>query len=85
MTINGENWNFTITYKEIINYSKLKWIVNFEGFPSKETHVELEFHKIPNGTLLKLKMENFEDSNERDANRNAWINGLKTLEKIIGK
>ena len=41
LEINGQNWNFVITYREMIPNKKLTWIVHFEKFPSKETRVNL--------------------------------------------
>lgn len=82
---NGENWNFVITYKEIIPKERIKWIVQFERFPQKETRVTLTFKDVPRGTEIYIRMENFENSQERDDNREAWKRALKLLEKILTK
>jgi hypothetical protein len=39
----------------------------------------------PVGTELKIRMENFETAEERDANRQAWQRGLSTLADIVGE
>src|SRR5258708_7425481 len=38
---NNENWDFTITYKEVVPNEKLMWIVHFDRFPTKETRTTL--------------------------------------------
>ena len=83
LTINDENWDFTITYKEIVPSQTLRWIVHFDRLPSKEIKVTLRFKEIAAGTELTLRMENFESSNERDQNRQAWEAALETLEGLL--
>jgi uncharacterized protein YndB with AHSA1/START domain len=83
LTINDENWDFTITYKEVVPGQTLRWIVHFDRLPSKEIKVTLRFKEIAAGTELILRMENFESSNERDQNRQAWEAALETLQGLI--
>ena len=85
LEIGNENWDFTITYQEVVPYDKLRWVVHFDRFPSKETRVTLWFKTTTGGAEVKVRMENFENSQERDANRNAWEGALKTLAEVIGK
>ena len=79
----SENWDFTITYKEIIQNEKLYWVVHFDRFPTKETRVTLLFNKAQNGTELIFRQENFENPNERDQNRQANEQALKTLSGLL--
>ena len=81
----NENWDFTIIYKEVVPNEKLSWIVHFDRFPSKETWVTLLFKKTTNGTELIFRQENFENSQERDDNRQANEMALETLEGLVGK
>ena len=83
LEINGQNWDFVITYREVAPNEKLTWIVHFEKFPQKETRVNLFFKKENGGTEFTIRMENFENLEERDANRQAWEGALVTLEKLM--
>jgi uncharacterized protein YndB with AHSA1/START domain len=85
MIIADENWDFTITYQEVIPNEKLRWIVHFDRFPSKEIHAVLWFTKITDGAKLTVQMDNFESIQERDANRSAWQGALRTLGGLIGR
>ena len=78
-----QDWSFTMTYTEVVPNEKLRWVTHFKSFPSKETRVTLLFNKADTGTELVVRMENFETSEERDANKGAWENGLNTLEGIL--
>jgi hypothetical protein len=55
------------------------------AFPAKETRVTVLLGAAPVGTELKIRMENFETAEERDANRQAWQRGLSTLADIVGE
>ena len=83
LTINDENWDFTITYKEVVPGQTLRWVVHFDRLPSKEIRVTLRFKEIAAGTELTLRMENFESWQERDQNRQAWEGALETLQALI--
>jgi uncharacterized protein YndB with AHSA1/START domain len=83
LRIDSENWDFTITYKEVITNEKLRWVVHFDRFPAKEIRVTLWFKKMPDGTQLTLRQENFDNSQERDGNRQAWEGALTTLERLF--
>ena len=77
------DWSFTITYSEVVPNEKLKWVTHFKSFPNKETRVTLLFDQAEAGTEFTVRMENFESSEERDANKTAWKNALDTLDKIL--
>jgi uncharacterized protein YndB with AHSA1/START domain len=81
--IGEQNWDFTITYKEVIPNQKLGWIVHFDSYPTKETKVTILMNKVSAGTELKLRMENFENSQERNGNRQAWESALLKLAEIL--
>ncbi|MGH8014636.1 MAG: SRPBCC family protein [Candidatus Zixiibacteriota bacterium] len=81
--IGEQNWDFTITYKEVAPYEKLRWIVNFDNYPTKETRVAILFNRISTGTELRLRMENFESIQERDGNRQAWEAAHAKLADIL--
>ena len=83
--IGEENWDFTITYQEVAPYDKLRWIVRFDRNPSRETHVALMFRPLADGSEVTVRMENFENAQECDANRQAWEQALNKLEAIVGK
>jgi hypothetical protein len=85
LTIDQENWDFTITYQELVPASKLRWVVHFDRFPSKETSVKLLFKPTVSGSEATVRMENFENPQERDANKQAWEAALSMLEGIVGK
>jgi len=85
LQIDNENWNFTITYQEVVPSDKLRWVVHFDRFPSKEIRVTLWFQPATNGARVTVRMENFESSEERDANKQAWEGALRTLEGLILK
>src|SRR5262249_40172413 len=83
LQISNENWDFTITYKEVVPNEKLRWIVQFDRFPSKETRTTILLTKITEGTKLIFRQENFETSQERDENREAITNALKMLDGLL--
>jgi len=47
--------------------------------------VTLSFSATAGGSEVTVRMENFETSQERDANREAWEGALKRLEAIVGR
>ena len=79
----GQDWSFTITYTEVVPNEQLKWITHFKSFPTKETRVTVLFKEADKGTELIVRMENFETTEERDANKQAWQRGLATLADIV--
>ncbi len=83
LSYNGENWDFTITYKDLVPGAKLRWVVHFDSFPSKETRVTLSLTPSASGTLLRARQENFESTQERDENRKAWEGALTALETLL--
>lgn len=85
LEIDGESWDFTLSYKEVVPGEKLRWIVHFDRFPTKEIRVTLLFKPTIDGTEVTIRMENFETSEERDANKHAWEAGLTKLEELIRK
>jgi uncharacterized protein YndB with AHSA1/START domain len=84
MTIVDENWDFTITYQEIIPNEKLRWLVHFDRFPSKKIQAMLSFTRTTEGAEVAVQMDHFESIQERDANRAAWQGALRTLAALIG-
>lgn len=82
--VEGQDWSFTITYTELSQEEgKLGWVVRFKSFPSKETRVSVQFKEIDKGTVLTLRMKNFDSMEECDANRRAWEKGLAILTDVI--
>jgi len=79
----GQDWSFTITYTEIVPSQSLRWITHFKSFPTKETRVTALLKEMEKGTQLTIRMENFETTAERDANKQAWQSGLATLAAIL--
>jgi uncharacterized protein YndB with AHSA1/START domain len=79
----GQDWSFTLTYTEIVPARLLKWITHFRSFPTKETKVSIQLTDADDGTVLTLRMENFETVAERDANKQAWENALVTLAAAV--
>jgi hypothetical protein len=82
LTFAGENWDFTITYKEVVPYDKLRWVVHFDRFPNKETRATLWFKQTIGGSEVTVQMENFETPEERDSNKHAWERALQKLETL---
>jgi len=79
----GQDWSFTLTYSEVVPNERLKWVTHFKSFPTKETKVTVVLTAVETGTELTVRMENFETPSERDANRQAWEQGLTTLATIL--
>lgn len=82
-TIGEENWNFTISYREVVPYDRLRWVVHFDRSQSKETRVTLLFRTVEDASEVTLRMENFETTQERDGNRQAWNEALDRLGGIV--
>jgi len=82
--VEGQDWSFTITYTELaLDEGKLGWVARFKNFPAKETRVSVRLKQTDKGTVLTLRMENFESTEECDANRQAWERGLATLADVV--
>jgi len=82
--VEGQDWSFTITYTELRrDDGRLGWVVRFKNFPSKETSVSVRLTQADKGTVLTLRMENFESTEECDANRQAWERGLAILADVV--
>jgi len=82
--VDGQDWSFTITYTELAPADgRLQWVTRFKSFPSKETRVTVLLKQDDAGTVLTLRMGNFESTEERDANRRAWENGLAILADVV--
>ena len=79
----GQDWSFTITYTDVVPNRTLGWLTHFTRFPTKETKVCVLLKDAATGTELKIRMENFETAEERDANRQAWERGLATLADVV--
>ena len=82
--VDGQDWSFTITYTELDrDKGRLGWIARFKNFPSKETRVFLQLTQVDGGTVLTLRMENFDSAEECNANQQAWERGLKILADVL--
>ncbi len=82
--VDGQDWSFTLTYTELaLEDGLLSWIARFKNFPSKETKVTVLLRRGEMGTALTLRMGNFESTQERDANRQAWEKGLSVLADVV--
>lgn len=82
--VEGQDWSFTITYTELsLDKGRLRWVARFKNFPSKETRVTVLLKPTDKGTLLTLRMENFESDEERNANKQAWEKGLAVLGDVV--
>jgi uncharacterized protein YndB with AHSA1/START domain len=79
----GQDWSFTITYTKVVPNHTLKWITRFTSFPTKETRVTVQLKDAVNGAEMTIRMENFETTQERDANKQAWQHGLATLAGLL--
>ena len=80
----GQDWSFTITYTELArDKGRLRWVARFKSFPSKETRVSVQLTRVNGGTALTLRMENFESTDECNANRQAWERGLAILVDVV--
>src|SRR5262245_7296233 len=80
---NGQDWSFALTYLEVVPPERLRWLAHFKSFPSKETRVSVRFADVDGGTRLTITMGNFETTEERDANRQAWQQGLRSLAQML--
>jgi len=83
LMFDNENRDLTITYKEVVPGEKLRWIVSFDRSPEKEIRVTLMFKKIPGETEFTLRQKNFDNTQERDNNKQAWERALETLEENL--
>ena len=82
--VGDQDWSFTITYTELARAEgRMRWVARFKSFPSKETRVSVQLAPINEGTTLILRMENFESSDECNANRQAWEKALAILADIV--
>ena len=79
----GDDWSFTISYTEVVPNQTLRWTTHFKSFPTKETRVTVQLTDVDEGTELTIRMENFENADERDANKNAWQSGLASLAEVL--
>jgi uncharacterized protein YndB with AHSA1/START domain len=79
----GQDWSFTLTYLEVVAPEKLRWVAHFKSFPSKETRVVIRIAEEERGARLTITMGNFETTEERDANRQAWQQGLRRLAGML--
>jgi len=80
----GQDWSFTLTYTELApQEGRLKWIARFRKFPEKETRVSVQLAPVNHGTALALRMQNFQSTEERDANKHAWENALGILADLV--
>lgn len=85
MRVNDKNWDFSITYKEVIPNQKLKWVVNFDEHPKIEIWTTVVFNSVKEGTEISLSQENFNTKAERDQNREANTEALNKLTSLLIK
>ena len=78
-----KQWDFVLTYKELDPPHRLRWYSYFPTYPTKETRVTLDFRAVDDGTELTFVQENFETSEERDANRQAITAALEKLDGLL--
>jgi hypothetical protein len=83
LSFDNESWDFTISYQEVIPHDKLRWIVHFDRFPSKEPQATLLFKATGSGAEVTVRMENFDTPHERDSNKQAWEGALRKLAEIV--
>jgi uncharacterized protein YndB with AHSA1/START domain len=81
--VNEQNWDFTITYIEVVPYEKLRWVTHFDSHPTKETKVTILINHRSRGSKVVVRMENFENQEECDANKKAWEEALDKLKVIL--
>src|SRR5262245_22321528 len=82
----GVDWSFTITYTELArDAGRLRWVARFRSFQSRETRGTMLLRRADQGTVLTLRMQNFESPEERDANRQAWERGLTILDDAVSE
>lgn len=83
MTIDDENWNFTLAYEDLVQHELLSWKVTFDRFPGKEVSVSVSLTPLREGTELRLVQANFDSQQECDSNQSAWEKSLETLEGLF--
>ena len=83
MQIHSENWNFTVSYRKIVENELLSWVVTFDRFPGKEVSVEVTLEANDGGTVVTVCQSNFDSPEERDANEQAWIGSLERLSSLF--
>jgi uncharacterized protein YndB with AHSA1/START domain len=85
LRINEQNWDFTLTYKEVIPNQKLKWIAQYDKHPKIEILTTVVFNSVKEGTEITFSQENFKTKAERDQNRNANGESLDKLSSLLIK
>lgn len=81
--VGDQDWSFSLTYTEVRPDESLRWTTSFKSFPTKHTRVTVTFVDADPGAEVIVRMENFETAEERDANRQAWDQGLAVLADIL--
>lgn len=85
LRVNEQNWDFTLTYKEVIPNQKLKWVAHFDKHPKIEILTTVVFNSIPEGTEISFSQENFNTKRQRDENKNANTQALNKLSSLLIK
>jgi uncharacterized protein YndB with AHSA1/START domain len=85
LNVNEQNWDFTLTYKEVIPNQKLKWVAEFDEHPRSEILTTVVFNSIKEGTEISFSQENFKTKKERDENRTANNETLNKLTSLLIK
>ncbi len=85
LRIGAQNWDFTLTYKEVIPDQKLKWVAHFDHFPKIEVWTTVVFNSVKEGTELSFSQENFSTKAERDENQKANTGAIEKLRVFLSK
>ena len=82
--MNGEPVNPTAsgTYKKIIPNELISFTWGWEGDPSPETLVTVEFKDVGGGTEVTLTHERFVNNESRDKHQHGWMGCLENLAKF---
>jgi uncharacterized protein YndB with AHSA1/START domain len=83
--VNEQNWDFTITYKEVIPNQKLKWITQFDKYPKSEIWTTVVFNSVKEGTEITFSQENFKTKTERNERRSFHTESLNKLSSLLIK
>ena len=83
----GEQVNPTArgTYKEIVPNELIRFTWGWEGDPSPETLVTVEFKDVTGGTEVTLTHERFASIEKRDSHEHGWIGCLENLAKFMAQ
>lgn len=83
--MNGQHVNPTVsgTYKKIIPNELICFTWGWQGDPSPETLVTVEFKDVNGGTEVTLTHERFPNTEARDKHQYGWTGCLENLDKFL--